>query len=127
MAQKYYKPSFFKKKKLVSIDSDKFEVKTEKDLKEIPYDEFNINWTSYFLSGDDNFYRKHLLKETIKTVFIYNGEIDGKLLKLISPVINMDMNNLRIKLYLAKQIDVYFDKENDKNYQFDLSFLNEMG
>jgi hypothetical protein len=57
-------------------------------------------------------------------VLIYKTEFQGTKINFFSPRIRKDVVTLEFQLGNKKQIDLYVDKTNPKNFWFDLDFLD---
>jgi hypothetical protein len=57
------------------------------------------------------------------SILIYKLKIGNNEIKLMSPMLDIDIDNLKIKLYIKGFVNIRYE-ENFSSYYYDLDFLN---
>lgn len=105
-------------KNVLKVNYDDLIIKSYKYIKNTDNDYFDL---------DRNFNLNRELEERKSksnySVIIYELNIRNTIIKLISPKLEIDMDNLKIKLYLQGFVNIRHEK-NFTSYYYELGFLN---
>jgi hypothetical protein len=107
--------------KVLSIKPDELLVKSNNYWEEKGSEVSKITMVDALYNSERNFPQE----QKFRTVLIYDGLVNDRPVKYISPSINLDEVTLRYRLFNVPEVKIYIDKQNGNNYYFDLSFLQD--